>query len=332
MADTKISALTALTGANLATDDVFPVVETSEGAADTGNKKMTAAELAKGLGPLPRTAVSTPLAAPSSGEMVQFPFSRASRVVPAYRNTDSLFKPLQTGLQRFTNVWWTPGQGTATINTNGTSLSTNGVLTAASWASTNLHQSLRRADYLQTVASTSNVASFRIPTSNWSWIRGSSAKIGGFYQVIQWGPATGVSTSTTRALVGACGHGTTADVDPSTLLNIFGMGWDAADTQVQVMHNDGAGTATKIPLGASWPKPTTDRTSVYEFHTYAPPNSSTVHYCAIDLVNDLEASGSISTNIPSTTTPMQPYACMSVGGTNSVIGITLFGIYTETDY
>ena len=77
MADTKISAMTALTGANLATDDVFPVVETSEGAADTGNKKMTAAELAKGLDPLAKTAVTTPLAAPSSGEMKTFPFTRA---------------------------------------------------------------------------------------------------------------------------------------------------------------------------------------------------------------------------------------------------------------
>lgn len=40
MADTKISALTALTGANVADDDVFPIVDTSV----TTTKKITAAE------------------------------------------------------------------------------------------------------------------------------------------------------------------------------------------------------------------------------------------------------------------------------------------------
>lgn len=45
MADTKISALTALTGADAATDDVYPVVDTSL----TITKKQTRAELFKGV-------------------------------------------------------------------------------------------------------------------------------------------------------------------------------------------------------------------------------------------------------------------------------------------
>lgn len=45
MANTKISALTALTGANLATDDAFAVVDTSA----TATKKITVAELRLGL-------------------------------------------------------------------------------------------------------------------------------------------------------------------------------------------------------------------------------------------------------------------------------------------
>ncbi len=336
MADTKISALTALTGANLATDDVFPVVETSEGAADTGNKKMTAAELAKGLGPLPRTAVTTPLAAPSSGEMVQFPFTRAGLTRPAYRNADGLFQSLQGALYNFNNHWWLPylnGAGFATnTGASGAAFTGAGTLTAAAFNASAFATSLPRAEYLVTVASTSAVAGFRLASGNWNYTRGSSAKIGGFYQVIRWGPATGVSTSTTRAIVGACGHGALADTEPSTLLNIVGMGWDAADTQVQIMHNDGAGTATKIPLGASWPKPTADRTSVYEIHIYAPPNSSNVYYTVLDLVNDLEASGTITTNIPATTQFMNPHGQISVGGTNSVIGIAVYGAYVGTYY
>lgn len=40
--------------------------------------------------------------------------------------------------------------------------------------------------------------------------------------------------------------------DPSALLNSLGFGFDEADTNWQIMHNDGAGTATKVDLGASF--------------------------------------------------------------------------------
>jgi len=45
MADKKISALTALTGANTASTDVFPIVDVSV----TETKKITAAELATAI-------------------------------------------------------------------------------------------------------------------------------------------------------------------------------------------------------------------------------------------------------------------------------------------
>ena len=45
MADKKITALTALTGANTASTDVFPVVDVSA----TETKKITAAELATAI-------------------------------------------------------------------------------------------------------------------------------------------------------------------------------------------------------------------------------------------------------------------------------------------
>ena len=60
MANTKISALPALTGANLAVDDVFPVVDTSAAATD----KITVAELKLGIMPAPGPIGST---TPSSG-------------------------------------------------------------------------------------------------------------------------------------------------------------------------------------------------------------------------------------------------------------------------
>ena len=60
MANTKISALTALTGADLANDDAFAVVDTSA----TATKKITVAELKLGIMPAPGPIGAT---TPSTG-------------------------------------------------------------------------------------------------------------------------------------------------------------------------------------------------------------------------------------------------------------------------
>ena len=46
------------------------------------------------------------------------------------------------------------------------------------------------------------------------------------------------------------------DVDPSGLLNLVGVGYDSADSQFYVMHNDGSGSATKIALSGTAANPT----------------------------------------------------------------------------
>ncbi|HRE27332.1 MAG TPA: hypothetical protein PK954_11910, partial [Anaerolineales bacterium] len=156
---------------------------------------------------------------------------------------------------------------------------------------------------------------------------------GGFHYVCRWGPATGVSTATMRAFVGMAN--TTAaptDVEPSTITNIIGMGWDAADANVQIMHR-GTGAVTKINLGASFPVPTADRTAVYELALFSQPGTTqVVNYEVTDLVSGAVATGTITTNLPTTSTLLAPRGWMSVGGTSSVIGIALMGLYIETDY
>jgi len=109
------------------------------------------------------------------------------------------------------------------------------------------------------------------------------------------------------------------------------MGYDAADTNLQIMSNDGTSTATKVDLGASFPVPTTDRSKVYELALFAAPNGSTVQYEVTDLGTGAKATGTISTDLPSSTTFLTPRGYCSVGGTSSVIGITLFSLYVETD-
>ena len=74
----------------------------------------------------------------------------------------------------------------------------------------------------------------------------------GFKVTMRGGPDTGTSTATDRFFMGLKPAANPTDVNPSTLANIVGMGWDSADTNVQIMTNDASGTATKIDLGASF--------------------------------------------------------------------------------
>lgn len=329
MADTKISALTALTGANLATDDVFPVVETSEGAADTGNKKMTAAELAKGLGPLEKTAVTSPLSAASADTMKTFPFKRVNTIRPAFIGPSGLFRRMGRALDEFTTVFWFPQAGGGSgVLSNHAALTTTGTAGTGTYATTTLAQRLRRVEYTAT-ASASAVVGWRASNGSWGWTVNSTAGLGGFYYKTRVSVLTGV-IATQRLFAGMSNVSAHTDVEPSSLINSLGFGWDAADTNIQFMHNDGAGTATKVDTGIA--VAAADRDSVYDIELYVAPGSTTIYYYIENLVTAASYSGSATTDYPAAATWLEPYAYTSVGGVSNVIGLSLHGIVIETEY
>jgi hypothetical protein len=206
-----------------------------------------------------------------------------------------------------------------------------GTATAKAWASTNLYTKKVGLEYLVPIAATTAIAGFRGGAQQYT-VGNFTAGDGGFDYVCTWGPSTGVATTTNRAFVGlVAATAAPTDAEPSARLNQIGMGWDAADANIQIMHNDGSGVCTKINLGASFPVPTVDRASVYRLHLYSPNDSSPIVYYEVrDLVSLAVATGSIFTDMPSVTTALNPYGQLSVGGTSSVIGLCLFGLYIET--
>ena len=108
------------------------------------------------------------------------------------------------------------------------------------------------------------------------------------------------------------------------------MGWDAADTNIQIMSNDAAGTCTKVDLGASFAVPTLDRTALYELALYAPKGTTqSVAWLVTDLVSGAVASGTITTDLPAATTLLAPRGWISVGGTSSVIGFGLSSLVLD---
>lgn len=224
-----------------------------------------------------------------------------------------------------------PAGNSTTITAIGSAaLTATGTATAANIATTNRHTQIRGLEYLVTVAATTAVAGFRDGVAQ--FFMGNSAGNGGFHFVCRFGPATGVATTTHRLFVGM-GASTAAptDVEPSSIVNIIGVGYDAADANIQFFNNDATGTATKTSLGIA--VPTADRTSVYELSMFCAPNSTTITYTFKDLAEGgSTVSGTVSTDIPAVNTMLASRGWMSVGGTSSVIGISLKSLYIESDY
>jgi hypothetical protein len=274
------------------------------------------------------------VAAPASGGVKLVGLPAAGRSVPGFVTGDGLLEELQKSIARSGIGLWKARTGSTSLDLlGGVTLTAVGTATAMTPGTANRHQRSVRLDYLVTVAATSAVAGFRMSSSTHRTVTvgGAAAGEGGFSFVCRWGPATGVATTTHRAAVGLINTITVpTDVEPSTLVNTIFMGWDAADANVQMMHNDVSGTCTKIDLGASFPVPTADRTALYELELHSPPGTTqAVNYRVTDLVSGAVASGQITTNLPTTGTLLGPVGWMSVGGTSSVIGVALLSMMLD---
>jgi hypothetical protein len=300
---------------------------------DDGAGTLTVAATGGGLGStitLPASPTPTP---PAADNVTIFGRSLAGRMLPAVVGPSGIDTSLQPFFGSNRVAMFLPLGNSNTSTSVGLAYASTGSGTSSNFATTNRYTRARGLEYLVTTAATTAVVGFRGSQLQFT-IGASTAGDGGFLSVLRWGPATGVATATHRAFAGMRGAAAIpTDVQPSSLTNIVGMGWDAADANVQMMHNDASGTATKIDLGASFPVPTVDRTSMYEVAIFAFPGSpSQVGYRVTDLVSGAEASGTITTDLPANTQGMTPWSFMSVGGTSSVIGMKVFGHYIETDY
>jgi hypothetical protein len=275
--------------------------------------------------------IPTP-AAPSADGLKLFGRKMGGRMMPAFMGPSGLDSTLQPSFARNKVGFFQPAGNGGADSQIGLVVSATGTATAETVSTTNFFTYIRRRSWRITTASTTATAGIRGGALQWT-LGGNGAGLGGFHLVWRWGPATGVATATHRAFVGM--RNSTAapsDVNPSTLINCCGMSYDSADTNIQFIHNDGSGAATKIDLGSGFPKPNTDLSSVYEVALFAPPGTTqTLSYEVTNLVTGEVATGTVTTDLPSITTLLTPYGYMSVGGTSSVIGFATMGLYIESD-
>ena len=269
---------------------------------------------------------------PVGDKIIFFGEKVAGRVMPAYVGPSGLDSVLQPFLARNKIGYWNPigNANTAIVGFGIAAPSGSGTATSVSVATTGIAQQTKRLRYAVTTASTSAVAGVRIPAAQF-W-RGNGTGLGGFNLVVRFVPG-GQATPATQRIFCGMANSTAAptDADPSTIANTICVGADATDTNFFIMHNGGSGVATRIDLGANFPKNNAG-TDLYELSLFAKSNDTVVSYEFRRLNTGNVASGTISTNLPSNTTLLAPRLWASVGGTNSTVGIDIVSLYIETDY
>lgn len=320
---------------NTITRGATPLRSTNAGALvsfGSGTKYMAVCAVgAKTLQLDPENAIRVPVAsanptAPPSGFMDLFTKPQGGRLMLAMMGPSGLDTVLQPHLAK--NGWgvWKPTfTGTGITAIGGPALTATGTATSAPWASTSLHTRVQRVDYLVTTAATTAVAGFRVAAATWRMTDG-------FHWIFRACPATGVAAvGTRRCFIGLqAATGAPTDVNPSTLLNIIGVGYDAADTNWQVMTNNGTGAAAKVDTGIA--RPSSDRQTMYSVMIFSPPGGAWVGVRIVDEgTGATYESAQLSADVPSATQVLCPNCYVSVGGTSSVVGIAFGGMWFDTD-
>jgi hypothetical protein len=270
-------------------------------------------------------------AVPAPGGLKFFGRNVAGRMMPAFVGPSGLSTPVQPFMARNkVRVYSIVGNNGTDVQL-GLALTPTGTSVGINWAATNFRTRMAWRRWQVATASTTAVVGLR-GNANMFSVGADVASAGGFHLSWIFRPGTGVANASHRLFVGLRASTVApTDVDPSSVLNHIGVGYDAADTQMQIMHRDG-GAGVKIPLGAGFPKPSADESRAYRIELFSPPG--TVHwvgYLLTDLETDATASGTVTTSLPGPSTGLNVYSQMSVGGVSSVVGLDHSLIYMETD-
>lgn len=263
---------------------------------------------------------------PSEDTMWFYAKKIGGRMMPKWKGPSGLDTAIQPFLGQNNIIMLLP-QTTTTITLWGATNTSVGTVSHPALASTNLRTSMRR--WIWTSAGTANSASEGRTAAALVW-RGDTAGLGGWFYSCRWAVSTTVANQQVAiGLWNATGATATTTV-PSTLTNCIFVGWDSADSNLQVMHNDGSGTCTKVDLGSDFPSNNTS--AVYEFMMFAPPNGSSVFYRVVRLDTGDVAEGEITTDLPTSTTFLTRHEYMNNGGTAAAVVLEVSRIYIETDY
>jgi hypothetical protein len=276
------------------------------------------------------TEDNPPVPAPDS--VTLFRRNAGGRQMPAFIGPSGLSTALQPLIARNKIAWANPVGNSTILSTVGTALVATGTATLATVATTNIHTAIRRLEYAATVDQAPNVAGFR-SASNVYHIGDPNTPFGGFFMVCRFGPSRGAASNATRRGFVGFSSTTTAPTDAALtqFANILGVGHDSTDTNWQIVHRTGTGPIVKTDTGI--PKAYPDNSEMFELTLFTSPGGTpTVYYEFRRLSDNTRFTGAITSSLPAATALMGIQAYNAVGGTSSVIGMSLASLYIETDY
>lgn len=231
-------------------------------------------------------------------------------------------KLVQPNLAKMTRQEVRPnGAGVTTIAPFGSVHNPSGSGTAQSCTAGSWHTSAKRIRY--STGSASTIVGYKLIPAVFVY------NGGGFLSVARF--ASTLSPTTTRCSAGmsATGNQFSGADELTNYKDFIGLGYATGETNYSIYHNDGSGTPTKINLGSNFPSGNSPQ-GWFELTLFNPPNSSTVYYRVYNYVNGALATGSITTDLPSSGSMMSPYIASSsgVGSANCEFSI----LYAETPY
>jgi hypothetical protein len=226
-----------------------------------------------------------------------------------------------------------PTNGTTTFAANSGIMgggAAMGTATGRFVTSTSLFTSLARQGFVSS-ASAGNDCGYR-GIGNGPFFRGSVTGTGGYMVLMRFGISDAAAVSNARMFVGLIAQSSSiGNVEPTSMTNLVGVGTDAGDTTLRMIHNDASGTATEVDLGANFPA-NTQTTDIYELQLVAHPADTEIHYRVRRLNTGDVASGTLTTDLPVNTTTQWPQFYRNNGSTALAVGIDIFGYYGRPDW
>lgn len=220
-----------------------------------------------------------------------------------------------------------PGTGTAPLAFGGPLFTAVGTISHPVLTSSSLVSQTSR--FITTSAATANSAVDLRQAATRVW-RGNSAGLGGFFVRMRFTIESVTALQQMFLGVQSSVAALATTQVPSALVNCFGIGFDSADTSLQILTNDASGTCTKIALGVSFPN--NDPTAMFDFTMFCAPNSDRISYTVTNLKTDVRVDGEVLTGLPVNTTFLGVRAYMNNGGTAASVILGISRVYTETDY
>ena len=277
--------------------------------------------------------VSTTDPAAPAGGLLLYSKSIAGRHMPKIIGPSGVDTVLQAGLSGNAVFMAAPASGTTAPTVIGGTLTTAATMSLQQTiASANPWQATARKRWAS-AATAGSVTGMR--TAYVQWFRGNAAGFGGFFFRTQIGQNLNVNGAQVfHGLCASTGALATTAGAVAALLNMIGMGYDTTDSSAgnwQLYRNDGAGTATKVDLGANAARNTTHG---YDLIIYCPPGAATDIFVRITNLhtNVVVLDTSYNTDLPAVNVGMAYKGEGNNGAVAAAMNLEVAKVYIESDY